>query len=392
MLSTSAPEKDSMPAGWWPMRGVFFCYLAGLGAMGVYWPLWMHAQGISEGAIGLLFGCRTLIGVLAQPALTWLADHLGRPVMLLRAAVLGVLLTTAMLPLASGFGWIAAIIWLMAPFESVMLPLLDSIILRQLPARQFGRIRMWGSLGYGSFAGIFGWVSRNWTPMESGRASVWLFMGLYLIALPLVLMVPEVARAPEQDRDETLRLKFSNALSILLLMSALHFAAIMMFKVLLSLQALQLGFNNAITGGAVALAIGGEFLMLANSERVLGRTSNTRWLVVVFLVGVFRWLVVAWVPVPWIWMTVNVLHFFGFGAWYVVTMRILGTFAPERQRTTLQGVFAAAVLGGGGVLGMWLGGWLMNELGGSATFTGAAVLEVAALVMLAVLSRLRRLG
>lgn len=384
---------------WWPLSALFFLYMAAMGAMGVYWPLWLAGAGASESFIGMVFGVRTLIGVLSQPGMSWLSDRTGRPAAMIRGSVLWVTAGSLLLPWLQTPWAIAAVVWLMAPCDTATLPLLDSHILRRLPATLFGRVRLWGSIGYGVTVSTFGWWSQSWSPDVAGRASVWLFMGVYAVASAIVWFVSDRMDARPVTAGPMLRpgvapsagrIDWGVPLALLLTMSALHFTAVTVYNVLLSLHAVELGFSTAATGAAVGTAICCEVVLLAFSTRLLRGRSDAFWLALTFVVSAVRWVVTAtstWAP---LWSGINALHFFSFGVWYVVTMRMLGDFAPADRRTTLQGVFSSVVLGIGGTVGMVAGGALMQWGGGRAAFFAAAGAEALSLVLLAALVRSRR--
>jgi MFS transporter, PPP family, 3-phenylpropionic acid transporter len=388
----SPVESPSHPATdrWVSLKWVYFSYLAAVGLMVTYWPLWMKSLGISETSIGLLFSVRTLIAVVAQPLLTMLADRLGRPVLVLRSVLLVVLLLGAFLPGVETFFWIAVIVWLQAPGEAASLPLIDSTVLRRASPEQFARVRVFGSLGYGVAVGAFGLAFMSIDEGRAGWFALFGFLMFYVSAFggSLFIQEPPVA-APVAGSEGSLapKIEYGRPLAVFLLLSALHYASIAMYNNLLSLHGASHGYSSGVMGAAVAVAVTAEIVLFRFAREILPRYQARTWFILVFVLGMARWLLTAWSPSPVVFVAAQALHFFGFGVWFTLSMRVLGSFGPPARRATLQGIFSAAVLAGGSVAGSGLGGWLMERYTGSGTFMAAAALELLALLVLLGMNR-----
>jgi len=374
---------------WLSLKWVYFSYLAAIGLMVTYWPLWMKSLGISETNIGLLFSVRTLIAVGAQPLLTMLADRLGRPVLVLRTVLFVVLFLGAFLPGVETFFWIALIVWLQAPGEAATLPLIDSTVLRRTSPEDFARVRVFGSLGYGVAVGAFGVAFMS---VEEGRAgwfALFGFLAFYVSAVSgsFFIQEPQVHRPAGEEEASSQRIEYGRPLTVFLLLSALHYASIAMYNNLLSLHGASLEYSSAVMGTAVAVAVGAEILLFRFARHILPRYQTRTWFILIFVLGMARWLLTAWSPNAVVFVAVQALHFFGFGVWFTLSMRVLGSFGPPSRRATLQGIFSAAVLAGGSVAGSGVGGWLMERYTGSGTFIAAAVLELLALLVLLGMNR-----
>jgi PPP family 3-phenylpropionic acid transporter len=390
MTSTVESPSHSTADRWVSLKGVYFSYLAAIGLMVTYWPLWMKSLGISETQIGLLFSVRTLIAVGAQPLLTMLADRLGRPVLVLRTVLLVVLVLGAFLPGVETFFWIALIVWLQAPGEAATLPLIDSTVLRRTSPEQFARVRVFGSMGYGIAVGVFGLAFMTVDEGRAGWFALFGFLAFYVAAFSGSLFIHEpqsTSVAAELGGASAPQIEYGRPLAVFLLVSALHYASIAMYNNLLSLHGASHGFSSGVMGAAVAVAVTAEIVLFRFAREILPRLQARTWFILVFVLGIARWLLTAWSPGPVVFVAAQALHFFGFGVWFTLSMRVLGSFGPPSRRATLQGIFSAAVLAGGSVAGSGVGGWLMERYTGSGTFIAAAALELLALLVLLGMNR-----
>jgi predicted MFS family arabinose efflux permease len=112
----------------------------------------------------------------------------------------------------------------------------------------------------------------------------------------------------------------------------------------------------------------------------------------VCLISAIRWVIVATSDSVGVMVAVQALHFFTFGVWFSLAIRLLGRFAPLERRATVQGVFSAACFGIGGAFGSFSGGALMEYHGGDTLFLAAAVAELVAMAVFVVALSNRRLA
>ena len=129
-----------------------------------YLPLFLQARGLPASRIGLLLGCLEIAGMIGPLLIGRMADKLAAYRVLLAACFIVPIAAfipmemTLLFPvylacvIAMGFTWRAAI------------PLLDSLMSRVLPdpARQYGRLRVAGSVGFIAISLLLyvtGWVS-----------------------------------------------------------------------------------------------------------------------------------------------------------------------------------------------------------------------------------------
>lgn len=126
----------------------YFALFALLATMGPYMQRFLRAKGFSEAQIGALLGVMSL-GACGPAFLGALADRIGRKRMLVActalAAGLLAILTGASSP------WLAGALLLGVGLTTAMfIPLTDTLASNELPdpAHTYGRVRIWGSVGF----------------------------------------------------------------------------------------------------------------------------------------------------------------------------------------------------------------------------------------------------
>ncbi len=126
----------------------YFALFALLGTIAPYMQRFLRARGFSEIENGALLGVMAM-GACGPAFLGTLADRVGRK----RMMVVCALLAATLLPLlaATHSVWVAGALLVAIGLATAMfIPLTDTLAANELPdpARNYGRVRIWGSVGF----------------------------------------------------------------------------------------------------------------------------------------------------------------------------------------------------------------------------------------------------
>lgn len=372
------------------LRAIYAAYLGQVGLLATYLPWFFLAHGLTSREIGILMSARTGIAILAQPLIMRESDRRRAIVPLLRIALVGCLLGAFALRHVAGPWPIVAVVIVHAFAASGVIPLLDTASVRAVGDREYASVRLWGSLGYGATVGLFGLLVAAMSYEASGEMAVEAMVLLVGTAALLAMGIPTVKRPPEVEPKQLGSVPITLALVAFLAANALHWSSVTIFNVFLSLHVQELELATWAPGAAVAVAIAFEVGALRIAPRMLGRVPARRWILLAFGISIVRWVGTALASGTAALTAWQALHFFSFGVWFAAAIEMLGRFAPPERRGTLQGIYSAAVLAGGGVLGGVVGGELIARFGSGGAFFGAAVLDVLAFVLFAVALLARR--
>src|SRR3990172_8260314 len=152
---------------YWRLAGVYFFYFAYIGAFAPYFSLYLNALGITAAGIGVIMALPQLVRIFAPHLWGWFADRGGRR---LRIARIGTVIGTVIycgLFAARGFEALFAVVLLMSFFLSAALPLIEVTTLTHLGEHtaQYGRIRVWGSIGFIAAVLAVGYAL-DWLPIR----------------------------------------------------------------------------------------------------------------------------------------------------------------------------------------------------------------------------------
>ena len=145
-----------------PLTFFWFVYFGSLGIFYPYFSLYLRENaGLSGTEVGLILAISPFVGMIAQPFWGQLADRTGRRGLLLAILTLGTAAGYYGLGTAHGFWSIVLATAALAVVGTAVLPMTMSVslaILRDAGQHAFGRVRVWGTIGYFILILVFPWV------------------------------------------------------------------------------------------------------------------------------------------------------------------------------------------------------------------------------------------
>ncbi len=145
-------DRHLMTPGVVPIAVFWFLYMAGLGVIFPYLSLYFQDNvGLSGTQLGLALAMHPLMGIIASPLWGQWADRSGRR----RGAVFLLASGTAigyfLVPHASSFAALLLCLAFLSAFAAPAMPVASSLsfaVLGNGGAARFGRVRVWGTIGY----------------------------------------------------------------------------------------------------------------------------------------------------------------------------------------------------------------------------------------------------
>lgn len=175
----------------WLVRIYFFLFFAGSAFLRPFLSLFFDRQGLSGTQIGFMGMIAASTQLVAAPLWGHASDNVPRPRRLLQIALLGSALMMSILSQQTLFVWMAIVISLDALLTGGLLPLSDTLALGISRGKNYGSIRLWGSLGWAGIILIAGWLIQQ---ADILVAFVGYAISLALCAGVLLLISPESAQ------------------------------------------------------------------------------------------------------------------------------------------------------------------------------------------------------
>jgi PPP family 3-phenylpropionic acid transporter len=371
MTPTSAPLVSRRQLV--PFAALSASYFAHIGFFNPYLPLWLKSLGLSLWMIGLLTSMQAVTRVFAPYLWGWLSDRSGERVPLMRwCAGMAFLCSIGLLFNPSPW-WLAVVLLLMFTHTSAMMPMSEAAMAHlvshqgALDVRRYGRIRLWGSLGF--LVTVF--VSGAWFEAH-GMSGFPMWTILTLVAINLsVWQLPNVREEAHHDKGQ------AGFADVLRQPQTLWFFATLFFHVLshvaiytfFSLYLDELGYGKDMIGVLWALSVVVEIIGFFTQSRWLHWLSLPAWLCVCTGVMALRMGMTAWYgQVLWVLLLAQCLHVFTFAIQHTVCIAWLSQHFPGRLRGRGQALYAVIGYGFTGVLGALGGAALSTRLGLEAVF------------------------
>lgn len=406
----------------------YFLYFTTTGLIAPYFPAFLAARGLDTVAMGWLLAAGPLARVFFPPLIGLATDaarargegeDAGRRA--LRVVAMGALVAT--LVIASGANAVALVAGtlLYYLFVAPVIPLLDSLAVRQAARRGkgFGRVRLWGSIGFLLTSALFGWLS----PQLSAASVAASLVGSHLL-FALFLLLParggyerdgDAPRADNLRRDDTDDevMRQTGVMSapvaptpvphaegsaaggsgvisawrearaslrqpaLLLLLSTLFLnrLASAPFNGFYTIFVRDLGFGGDVVAWSWALGVSTEVLFMLVIDRLIARSGFAPVLVAGVLLEALRWFALSLAETRAELLFIAPFHGIAFTMLYVASVRGLARVVPAGLQTFGQTAGAAAT-GFGQTVGLILAGYLHDAAGNTGMFFVAGCVGV----------------
>lgn len=358
-----------------------FAYFAAIGGFNPYAPLWYKDLGMPVVAIGLLVSLQSWTRLFAPYAWGALADRSGKRVQIIRYAALASFVAGLGFLLPPQFATLAVSTFLMFAFNAAIVPATETVVAAQLmsedgtmDARRYGRVRMWGSVGFLASVVLMGWWFQK-MGMSAFALTTVLLLGLVCVAAWRLPPQPVVAHhsheAPAEPVLAVLRRPEVRWFFIGVFLTVLAHTALYSF---FSLYLDDAGYGKGQVGMLWAVSVVVEIAWFALQGRMLERGTLHAWLVGAALLAAVRFgLTAAFAQHFWVLALAQCSHAITFAAQHTACIALITRYFPGRLRGRGQALYSVLGYGFSGVLGGVGGAWLASHFGYPAVFwTGTA--------------------
>jgi len=365
----------------------YFVLFAVFATINPYLQLFLRARGFSNAQIGFLQGIVGLAGVAGPMVIGYLADRLGQRRALLMACLAA--FAALMLPLnATSSLAVAAVLAGGVGFVGrTPIPLTDTLATHELPdpANQYGRVRVWGSLGY--VLTLLGIRALGLVNEQSSTSMAIAMMVPAVLAIFSALPLPDHHRAVDTKAAAAGQAgAFDKVFWLFLLAAALHQVGITAHYSFFSLYLHDVvGMKQA--GWVWALGSIFELPMIFFAGRVLRAVGLTAAMVAAMAAVSLRLAIYALVPVLAAVLAAQALHALTFGLFHVASIEFLRRKAPPARRGLAMALYMSLVLGLPNLIGSFAGGLVIEHFGYTVLYLSYAVPPLVGVACLAAVRR-----
>jgi len=364
-LAERTPARDAL----W----VSVLYLTLFGSFGLYGPFvgdFLRQAGLSAASLPIFFAATRLVRVVSTPVWTaWVDTKSNARDALLVSSVPTALFFLWMLFSSPGLSWLFAYaLFVILRGPSVSLCDVLAIDASARANTTYGKLRLWGTVGY--CAGAFGagaLLERN-----AGRAVLALTLATTILGALSVQRLPTVETPKRGSYLADLRTLLSQRRYVLLLLcSSLHALGLATYDMLYGPWA-KSHTNGTIAGLAIAVGGVAEVLFMLSGGPLLRWLGGNRALALAFAASAARWVCLARATSPVAIVSLQLLHAFTFGAYYLASIEIVERESPPGVRASAQGLFTTVSFGVAAAIALAVASPLIRRGGLALVFDVAA--------------------
>ena len=370
----------------WPFS-FYFLYFAAFASLLPFFVLFYQGLGFNGTQIGLLTGVPPLITLVGAPFLAGVADSTHRHRLIMGSGIAVAIAVMLIMPSMTVFAIVFILIIIFNIFMSPVSPLADSATLSMLGEERamYGRIRMGGTIGWGLFAPIAGAVVENYG----------LRLGFLMFSLIMFLnfFVSQQFRFGKAEEGKSVNggirtLLVNRQWVFFLVLSFLGGVGTFSAVSYLFPYMAELGANESQMGLALTISTLTELPVFFFGHRLVKRFGPYRlFMIALALIGVRSLLYAAIDSSTQIYL-VQAFSGMIFPVMWLAGVSYADENAPAGLKSTAQGVFGAMTFGFGAAVGGFVGGLLLESMGGRGMFL---VLGITILVWLALIEGIKRL-
>ncbi len=368
-----------------PFAAISLCYFGFIGLFSPYAPLWYQSLGYSTFAIGALTSMQSATRLVAPYAWGWWADHSGRREPLLRLAIGSAVVASLGFFAFRDYAWIAVVCVALMLCTAGVVPISEAVLAHhvssggQVDIARYGRVRLWGSVGFVATATAGGFVLElagveRFPLLCTGVLATLLFAAFRLPpSSEPAHAEPVVEGALAVLREPVVAWFFAGTFLTVLAHTSLY--------TFYSLYLASLGYGQGAIGLLWAVGVAVEVAWFAFQGRWMNRLPVHGWLALAAGVSAVRFAAIAaFAGHAAALIVAQLLHGITFAAQHSACIAVISRHFPGRLRSRGQALYTVLGYGASGVLGGVAGGALSERLGYAAVFWAASAVSLVAVL------------
>jgi PPP family 3-phenylpropionic acid transporter len=373
----SAYDKALSPSNIFLLGLTYFLYFGHVGVIVPYLGVFLDGRGYSSQQIGELFAIITLARILGPNLWSYLADKVGKGLLMLRIGALLTCVSTGLAYVSNEFWLITASLAGVMIFATAILPQIEVVTMDCVKGdpQRYSRLRMWGSMGFIAFTVAMGAVLDVTSTEMVLYGTTAILFAVFCSTLAITSVQHDVHPHTVTDGKNEWRKALSMPFICFIISAGLLQLSMGPFYSFFALYSAELGYTGAQTGIFLALGVVAEIGIFLVAGKLIHR-FGIKWLIIVSMwLTSIRWLMLAYTPDTWWLLSLSqLLHAFSFGVTHAASVSFIHHFFAKRFHSQGQALYVSLAFGLGGAVGNYGAGllWLDGE-GAVLTFVCAAL-------------------
>lgn len=372
-------SNASLP--YWRLSGFYWVYFASLGVVVPFWSLYLKSLSFDARQISELMAILMATKIIAPYLWSWIADHTGHAMKIIRLGSVMSAIAFAGVFLDSSFWWLALVMLLFSFFWNATLPQFEANTMNYLgkDTHRYSIVRLWGSLGFVVAVIVIGALLDS-VGYALIPASIFI---LYVLIAVFSFMVTDAKQQTHHDHNGSMLdvLKQPHVMGLLLicfLMQMSHGPYYTFYSIYLK----QFDYSSVTLGWLWALGVIAEIILFMFMHRLMPKYGPSRLMVVALLLTTLRWLMIGYYVESMLMIIIaQCLHAASFGLYHAVAIELFHRNFKGKLQGRGQALYSAISFGAGGAAGALISGAYWDVVSAEAVFSAAALVSFVAFLI-----------
>jgi len=372
-------SDSNMP--YWRLSGFYWFYFASLGVVVPYWSLYLQSLSFNAKEISELMAILMATKIVAPYIWSWIADHTGHCMKIIRLGSVMSVITFAGVFFDSSFWWLALVMLLFSFFWNATLPQFEANTMNFLgtDTHKYSVIRLWGSLGFVVAVIVIGSMLDN---VGYLLVPVSIFI-LYVLITVFSFMVKDAKHTVSHSENGSIfiALKEPHVIALLLicfLMQMSHGPYYTFYSIYLK----EFDYSSTTLGWLWALGVIAEIVLFMFMHRLMPKYGPRKLMIIALLLTSVRWLMVGFfVESLTMVILAQCLHAASFGLYHAVAIELFHRNFKGKLQGRGQALYSAISFGAGGAIGALISGAYWEVYSPQVIFSVAAFVSFIALLV-----------
>ncbi|WP_216827829.1 MFS transporter [Alkalihalobacterium elongatum] len=340
-----------------------------------YMPVYFRYHGMTAKELGILLAVGPLASIFAQPFWGYMSDKFKTIKRILLIVVAGTFFATLILFQMNNLVGYTVMMFVLFLFLAPVTALGDS--LSQKTALQhkvsFGRIRMWGSLGFATVSLLAGYYLT--------------LVGIQHIMFPILVMaiITFLFAVFLNDVKSTNKpVTILNAVKLGANPKLFMFLIIIIFisithrtnDTYLGIFITDLGGKESLIGWAWFIGVVSEAIVFFAAAFWFRKFNPLTFLMLSAFLYSIRWFLMGTATLPETLLILQALHGVTFGVFYIAAFQIVSKLVPEELQATGHVLFITTFFGISGIVGAFVGGLVIQSTGVAQLYSYLGYLSI----------------
>ncbi len=362
------------------LSSYYFFYFMVLGALIPYLGLYLQYLSFSAIEIGQILAVLMASKVIAPNIVGWIADKQAAPIKWVKISSLLALLAGTGLIVFETFWPLFWVVLVFSFFWHAALPQYESYtfsVLEKKHKHQYGKIRLWGSVGFIVAVLLLGRQIENY-----GIAVLpWGLLGLLFFVWLTTFLVKDKPKL-NQSFEETSFFEVVKkpwVLGLLVVSFFMQFSHGTYYS-FYSIYLVELGYEKTTVAWLWALGVLAEITVFFWIVTIMKHCSAKKLIILSLWLTLLRWMLIPLFPEHMaVLVFAQLLHAASFGLFHAAAIFLIDEHFKGQNKGKGQAVFAATSHGLGGALGLLVAGYAWSEGGAVLAFSVSMFAVVLAL-------------